>query len=120
MAVSRRQAVSPRRWFVTAVLPLLQVLILGGSLLTPVPLLSAAFGGGPVSSEEHEEVKPVSRQKRAKHQRSTASCRESAAFLTVAALRHHRIHWVDSAQHLSNVRPLGHRLANGLLAPLTC
>ena len=116
MAVSRCQAVVPRRRLLATVIAFLQVAILGSALLVPVPLVSAALQSNTLT-EEHEEIKPVCRQKRTSQRKAVLHrCFDTLPLAAVAVCG--RI--ADRLQRTCIQRPEGHRLANGLLAPLTC
>lgn len=117
MAVSRCQAVLPRRRCVATLLSFLQVAVLGSALLVPVPLISAALQSGTTLTEEHEESKPVWRQKRMSHRKTVLQpCFDAPPPVTAVTISP-----ISDRFHRNCVRrPEGHRLANGLLAPLTC
>lgn len=116
MAVSRCQAMLPRRRNIATLISFLQVIVLGSALLVPLPLISAALQSNTIA-EEHQESKPVWRPKRMSHRTSLLEpCFDkvppaSAMMPSLTSDRFHRS---------CVLRPDGHRLANGLLAPLTC
>ncbi len=116
MATSRCQAVMPRRSRFAMVLAFLQVVILGSALVLPVSLISAALQSNTIA-EEHEELKPVCRQKRTAF-RSTVlhRCFDTLPHPSAAVCRRSS----ERCQRMWMQQPEGHRLANGLLAPLTC
>ena len=116
MAISRCQAVMPRRRVWTAVISFLQVFVLGSALLIPAPLVSAALQSNTLT-EEHEEIKPVCRPKRTAHRKAVLHrCIETLPLASVAVC----CRAADRFERTGRQRPDGHRLANGLLAPLMC
>lgn len=117
MAALRCQAVLPRRRCVATLLSFLQVAVLGSALLVPVPLISAALQSGTTLTEEHEESKPVWRQKRMSHRKTVLQpCFDAPPPVTTVTTSLTS----DRFQRSCMLRPDGHRLANGLLAPMTC
>src|SRR5690606_10348689 len=111
MAVSRCQALLPRRGSVATLISFLQIAVLGSALLIPVPLISRALQSNTLT-EEHEEIKPVCRQKRMSHRQAVVHrCFDAPPPASEAV----RGLVIDRFQRACVLRPDGHRLANGLL-----
>lgn len=115
MAGSRSQALQPRRGIVAVVLSMLHVGLLSAGLILPLSMVSASTGNQ-TASEDYEEGLSVCEQKRSRSRTfvvaqlpAIVSCETAVPRDRAESDLQSRLRW-----------PHGHRLLNGLLAPLRC